>query len=128
MSDKLNYCKKHGTTYATECHSCYHEQSACIHGVPFDSECGECIEDAQIVKAGKGRICKEKLDSLSTQIGGNHYKKLAIQPMTYSMENKLDPLQHTIIKYVTRFRDKNGIEDLEKAKHCIDMLIDWEKK
>ena len=63
-----------------------------------------------------------------TQIGGNHYTKLAIQPMRYSMENGLDALQHTVIKYVTRFRDKNGIEDLEKAKHCIDMLIEFEKE
>jgi len=65
---------------------------------------------------------------LSTQIGGDHYIKLAIQPMRYSMENGLDPLQHTIIKYVTRFRDKAGVEDLEKAKHCIDMLIEFEKE
>ena len=65
---------------------------------------------------------------LSTQIGGYHYTKLAIQPVRYSMANKLDPLQHTIIKYVTRFRDKAGIEDLEKAKHCIDMLIEFEKE
>ena len=65
---------------------------------------------------------------LDTQIGGDHYTKLAIQPMRYSMKNKLDPLQHTIIKYVTRFRDKAGIEDLEKAKHCIDMLIEYEKE
>ena len=64
---------------------------------------------------------------LQTQIGGDHYTKLAIQPMQYSMKNGLDPLQHTIIKYVTRFRDKNGIEDLEKAKHCIDMLIEYER-
>ena len=63
-----------------------------------------------------------------TQIGGDHYTKLAIQPMQYSMKNGLDPLQHTIIKYVTRFRDKAGIEDLEKAKHCIDMLIEYEKE
>ena len=64
---------------------------------------------------------------LETQIGGDHYTKLAIQPMRYSMENGLDALQHTVIKYVTRFRDKNGIEDLEKAKHCIDMLIEFER-
>lgn len=64
---------------------------------------------------------------LSTQIGGDHYTKLAIQPMQYSMKNGLDALQHTIIKYVTRFRDKAGIEDLEKAKHCIDMLIEFER-
>ena len=65
--------------------------------------------------------------STDTQVGGNHYTKLAIQPMRYSMENGLDALQHAVIKYVTRFRDKNGIEDLEKAKHCIDMLIEFER-
>ena len=59
-----------------------------------------------------------------TQVGGDHYKKLAIQPMEYSMQNGLDPLQHTIIKYVTRFRDKDGLNDLEKARHCLDMLIE----
>lgn len=61
-----------------------------------------------------------------SQIGGNHYVKLAIQPMTYSMTNGLDPLQHTIIKYITRFRNKAGLEDLYKAKHCIDLLIEYE--
>ena len=71
---------------------------------------------------------QQEVKATDTQVGGNHYTKLAIQPMRYSMENGLDALQHTVIKYVTRFRDKNGIEDLEKAKHCIDMLIDFEKE
>ena len=57
---------------------------------------------------------------------GDHYQKLAIQPMQYSLLNGLDACQHTVIKYVTRFRDKGGIKDLEKAKHCIDMLIEFE--
>lgn len=69
----------------------------------------------------------QQVSATDTQVGGNHYTKLAIQPMRYSMENKLDALQHTVIKYVTRFRDKNGIEDLEKAKHCLDMLIEFER-
>lgn len=69
----------------------------------------------------------DAVSALQAQIGGDHYTKLAIQPMRYSMKNGLDPLQHTIIKYVTRFRDKAGIEDLEKAKHCIDMLIEFER-
>ena len=69
----------------------------------------------------------QQVSATDTQVGGNHYTKLAIQPMRYSMENGLDALQHTVIKYVTRFRDKNGIEDLEKAKHCIDMLIEFER-
>lgn len=68
------------------------------------------------------------LPALNTQIGGSHYKDMAIQPMTYSMANGLDACQHTIIKYVSRFRHKNGIEDLEKAKHCLDLLIEFEQK
>ena len=60
------------------------------------------------------------------QVDGDHYQKLAIQPMQYSLLNGLDACQHTLIIYVTRFRDKGGIKDLEKAKHCIDMLIEFE--
>lgn len=63
-----------------------------------------------------------------TQVGGDHYTKMKIQPFQFSMANKLDPMQHTIIKYVTRFRDKNGIQDLEKAKQTIDLLIAYEKE
>ena len=64
----------------------------------------------------------------NTQVGGDHYRKLPIQPFRYSMENGLDPMQHTIVKYVTRFRDKGWIADLEKAKQTIDLLIEWEKE
>lgn len=66
--------------------------------------------------------------ALDTQIGGDHYKGMAIQPMEYSMANGLDACQHTIIKYVSRFRLKGGIHDLEKARHTLDMLIEFEKK
>ena len=66
------------------------------------------------------------MSAFDTQIDGDHYTKLAIQPMQYSMANKLDPLQHSIVKYVTRFRDKNGLVDLHKARDCIDMLIEFE--
>lgn len=66
--------------------------------------------------------------ALDVQIGGGHYKNMAIQPMEYSMKNGLDACQHTAIKYISRFRDKGGIQDLEKAKHCIDMLIQFEQE
>lgn len=68
------------------------------------------------------------MSALDTQIGGGHYKGMKIQPMEYSMANGLDACQHTAIKYISRFRDKGGIQDLEKAKHCIDMLIEFEQK
>lgn len=62
------------------------------------------------------------------QIGGDHYAKLAIGPLEYSLANGLDPAQHTVIKYVTRFRDKNGVEDLRKAIHTLELLIEHEER
>lgn len=65
--------------------------------------------------------------ALETQIGGEHYKSLAIQPMEYSMRNGLNACQHTAIKYITRYKDKGDpLENLEKAKHTIDLLIELE--
>lgn len=68
------------------------------------------------------------MSALNTQVGGDHYKDMPIQPMEYSMANGLDACQHTAIKYITRFRQKGGLQDLEKAKHVIDMLIEFERK
>lgn len=67
-------------------------------------------------------------DPMKGQVGGDHYRDLAIQPAEYSHRNKLRPLEAGVVKYVTRWRKKNGIEDLKKAKHCIDMLIDLEER
>lgn len=57
------------------------------------------------------------------QIGGRHYKKLAIQPWDYVLANNLDYFQGSIIKYVTRWRDKGWTQDLHKAKHFLDKYI-----
>ena len=51
------------------------------------------------------------------QIGGNHYKSYSIQPIEFIVANKLSFIQGCIIKYICRFENKNGIEDLEKIKH-----------
>jgi hypothetical protein len=59
------------------------------------------------------------------QVGGAHYKKLKIQPFEYTLENGLGGVEHTIIKYVTRWKDKGGVQDLEKAKHAVEFLIAW---
>ena len=65
---------------------------------------------------------------LREQVGGDHYSKLAIQPVTYINANGLSYLQGNVIKYVTRYKDKNGLQDLQKAKHYIDMLIELEEQ
>jgi hypothetical protein len=71
-------------------------------------------------------MIKSDDSALSGQIGGDHYKSMKIQPMQYSMANNLNACQHTAIKYVTRYKGKGGRLDLEKAIHCIQMLIEME--
>lgn len=62
----------------------------------------------------------------TSQVGGNHYSKLAIQPIEYIYKNNIPFPEGSVIKYVTRWRDKGGIKDLEKAKHFIELLIELE--
>lgn len=65
---------------------------------------------------------------LDVQISGDHYKSLPIQPVEYIHANKIPFIEGNVIKYVTRWRDKGGIKDLEKAKHFIDLLIELERR
>ena len=58
------------------------------------------------------------------QIAGTHYKNMAIQPSEYIVKNNLDWYTGNAIKYLSRFKSKNGREDLEKAKHYIDLAIE----
>ena len=60
---------------------------------------------------------------LNTQVGGNHNKDLKIQPVEYIHANNIGYMEGNVIKYVSRWRAKNGIKDLEKAKHYIGLLI-----
>jgi hypothetical protein len=66
------------------------------------------------------------MSAINEQVGGDHYKHMPIQPMEYSMKNNLNACQHTAIKYITRYRAKGGKQDLLKAIHCIEMLIEME--
>ncbi len=65
--------------------------------------------------------------ALDVQVSGNHYKDLAIQPVEYIHANDIGYFEGNVIKYVSRWRNKNGIIDLEKAKHYIELLIELEK-
>ena len=62
------------------------------------------------------------------QIGGSHYKKYVISPWTFIRKNLLNPFQANVIRYVVRYEDKNGIEDLEKIIHYCEMEIELLKK
>lgn len=64
-----------------------------------------------------------KKSALDVQIGGDHYSKMAIQPIEYILKNNLGYCEANVVKYISRWKDKGGVQDLEKAKHYIDMLI-----
>ena len=66
--------------------------------------------------------------SLTKQILGTHYKDLPIQPVEYIYANNIGYFEGNVIKYVSRWRAKNGIADLEKAKHYIELLIELENR
>lgn len=58
------------------------------------------------------------------QVSGNHYLQMAIQPFELTLANDLGGVEHTIIKYVSRWPDKGGIDDVRKARHTLDFLIE----
>ncbi|KMN24348.1 hypothetical protein TU85_04800 [Pseudomonas helleri] len=68
------------------------------------------------------------MSALEKQVSGDHYKSLKIQPVEFIHANGIPFVEGSVIKYVTRWRDKGGIADLEKAKHFLEILIELERK
>lgn len=68
------------------------------------------------------------MSALDTQVGGEHYKSRAIQPVEFIHSNGLGFCEGNVVKYVTRWKAKGGIADLEKAKHYLEMLIELENR
>lgn len=68
------------------------------------------------------------MSALEKQTGGNHYKKCSIQPIEYIHANNLPFIEGNVVKYITRWRDKNGIEDLKKVIHYVELLIELETR
>ena len=118
-------------------------------GSPFDINCGLWLAEIGKAKNGwevwnkngllyRNGIWVERLEeeeeeinikASETQIGGNHYSEMAIQPIEYIMANKLSFPVGNVVKYVSRYDKKNNsidlqIQDLEKAKQNIDFIIE----
>lgn len=71
-------------------------------------------------------IDSQSASPLHTQVGGSHYKDMAIQPVEFIHANGLDYLTGNVIKYVCRHKTKNGVQDLLKARHYLDLLMELE--
>jgi len=66
------------------------------------------------------------MSAFDTQVGGDHYKSMAIQPTEFLQRNKIPFCESAVIKYVCRHRFKNGRQDIEKAIHFLEMLLEME--
>ncbi|MFZ6767813.1 DUF3310 domain-containing protein [Undibacterium sp. Di26W] len=64
--------------------------------------------------------------SFDVQVGGDHYKSMPVQPMELALANNLNAAQANVIKYIMRYKAKGGVQDLDKAIHCIQLLKDFE--
>ena len=65
-------------------------------------------------------------DPTDTQVAGDHYKKMAIQPIRYIHSNNLTFLEGNVVKYVTRHRHKNKAADIQKAIHYLQLILHFE--
>jgi hypothetical protein len=69
-----------------------------------------------------------QVDPLNHQEAGAHYKDMRIQPVEYIHANGIGYFEGNVIKYVSRWRSKNGVEDLKKARHYLDLMIALEQR
>jgi hypothetical protein len=63
------------------------------------------------------------MSALDTQVSGNHYKDMAIQPVQFIYKNKMDYLSGNVIKYISRHKSKNGADDVKKAIHYCQLIL-----
>jgi hypothetical protein len=120
--------KKVAAKYNTSPNAVYAMRKAAAQQSVFLAQADAVVEamnlfDTQVEEAKDVQVPK----ALDVQVGGSHYKNLKIQPVEYIHANQLPYIEGNIVKYITRWRDKNGVKDLEKIKHYIDLLIELEK-
>jgi hypothetical protein len=89
---------------------------------------GNLYRPLQPATAADVKVYDEIASPYDTQVGGAHYKDMPIQPVQYILANGLSFVEGAVVKYVIRWRAKGGVEDLRKARHFLDMLIEHEEK
>lgn len=89
--------------------------------------CNSCETAAQCYNTGP--ICQKptiRVSALDKQVSGNHYKDKGIQPIVYIHANDLGFCEGNVIKYVTRHKSKAGKDDILKAIHYLELLLELE--
>jgi len=96
--------------------------STCIHALlgVYEEPCVDC---ERLDKYEDARDCGVPIGVLDTQVGGSHYQ-LPIQPIDFIVKNDISYREGNAIKYITRHKDKNGAEDIKKAIHYLQMILE----
>lgn len=121
-SDPRYNCEKCGFVHSPELPGCDG-----LRGPPPTAETMWQWREARGVNTNPIEMIKPP-SALGHQEGGDHYKALKIQPIEYIHANGIPFAEGSVIKYVTRWRAKNGVADLKKARHFLDLLIELEEK
>lgn len=95
----------------------------------IDRASNQPFPDTKATDAAFGNVDLREIhpSTNAAQVGGDHYKTQPIQPWDYILANGLGFLAGNVVKYVSRFDKKNGVEDLKKARHYLDKLIESEQ-
>lgn len=111
------------TVHHPRCRVLQYGASDCDCGAKHKAEWDRTMQDL-------ATVCEEikARSALSTQPGGDHYRKHAIQPVEYIVANGISFLAGNIVKYATRYKDKGGAEDIRKIKHYCDLILEFEYK
>jgi len=75
-------------------------------------------------KTFTGKLYHPNDHAIKKQVGGSHYNRYSIQPVDFILANKLDWCEANAIKYITRHKDKGGVEDIRKAIHYLEILLE----
>tara|TARA_R110000737_G_scaffold75119_3_gene104599 strand:- start:767 stop:1150 length:384 start_codon:yes stop_codon:yes gene_type:complete len=84
------------------------------------------LEAVEAYRLAEEEGMKKPVHPMDTQVGGGHYKDYVIQPLEFITKNNIPFIEGNIIKYITRWKDKNGVEDLKKVIHYTQLLAQLE--
>jgi len=115
----ISFCSAYEHSYKIK----EYEESHQLDDIYWDESCFlACEPNTKELE----KLDKTKDSAFRKQVGGDFYTKMPMQPVDFCMSNGLNTLQSYVIKYITRYKHKDGSKDLKKAIHCIELLIEKE--
>ena len=99
----------------------------CLPKVTVEDVLDELRRHGKVTPNPPLRVMDLELKPSEQQVGGDHYRQRSIQPWDIWQEYGMNAFEGAVLKYLLRWRDKNGVEDLKKARHTLDKLIELEE-